>query len=160
MKIGKKNFAVINIVYKIDVNPNSLVVKLNNVDIKIIYGILKKLKTDLSVEFVNVEMEMVTFDIFIDGDIQIKIVDNQLYIRRNNILEFLIDEQSLVKDIILDKATRKNYTGIKKVTQLIYSSNIIKAKVARKSFKQGIIDTKYRYQNMIKDYFIPLRILI
>jgi len=70
-----------------------------------------------------VEMKMVTFDLYLNDFSQIKIVNNQLYVSRDNVLEFLIDDKNLIRDIILEKALKKNYDDIKKVIQLIYPPN-------------------------------------
>lgn len=129
-----KYYAVINIVFNTDIDINSLIVKLKDVDIRKIFRILKKLKTNLSIEFIDIDMEMITFDIIIDDYASIKIINNQLYVMRDDILEFLIDENNLVRDIVLDKATRKNYDDMRKIMQLIYPYNSMKRKKAKEPF--------------------------
>lgn len=130
-----KYYAVINVVFDMDIDYNSLIVKLNETDIRKIFRIIKKLKTNMKVGFAMLEMEMVTFDIHLNNYSYLKIVHNQLYVSRDNVLEFLIDENNLVRDLILEKALKKNYDDIGKVMQIIcpHSSNPRK-KVKYKSF--------------------------
>ena len=117
-----------------NIDSNSIIVKLIDVDIRKIFRILKKLKTNLSIEFIDIDMEMISFDIFIDDYASIKIINNQLYVTRDDILELLIDENNLVRDIVLDKATRKNYDDMRKIMQLIYPYNRIKRKKVKEPF--------------------------
>ncbi|MCX6158552.1 MAG: hypothetical protein NTY74_11305 [Ignavibacteriae bacterium] len=117
-----------------DIESNSLIVKLKDVDKRKIFRILKKLKTNLSIEFIDIDMEMISFDIFIGDYASIKIINNQLYVTRDDIHEFLIDENNLVRDIVLDKATRKNYDDMRKIMQLIYPYNRMKRKKAKEPF--------------------------
>jgi hypothetical protein len=128
-------YAHINVVIDMDIDCKSLIVKLNETDIRKIFRILKKLKTNMKVGFVMLEMEMVTFDLYLNNNSYIKIVNNQLYVSRDNVLEFLIDENNLIRDIILEKALKNNYDDIGKVMQIIcpHSSNPRK-KVKYKSF--------------------------
>ena len=129
-----KYYAIINTVFDMNIDSNSIIVKLIDVDIRKIFRILKKLKTNLSIEFIDIDMEMISFDIFIDDYASIKIINNQLYVTRDDILELLIDENNLVRDIVLDKATRKNYDDMRKIMQLIYPYNRIKRKKVKEPF--------------------------
>ncbi|MCX6158663.1 MAG: hypothetical protein NTY74_11865 [Ignavibacteriae bacterium] len=115
-----KYYAVINVVFDLDIDCNSLIVILNETDIRKIFRILKKLKTNMKAGFARIEMEMVTFDLCLTNFSQIKIINNQLYVSRDDVLEFLIDENNLIRDIILEKALKKNYDDMRKVMQLLY----------------------------------------
>jgi len=129
-----KYYAIINTVFDMNIDSNSIIVKLIDVDIRKIFRILKKLKTNLSIEFIDIDMEMISFDIFIGDYASIKIINNQLYVVRDDIQEFLIDENNLVRDIVLDKATRKNYDDMRKIMQLIYPYNRMKRKKVKEPF--------------------------
>jgi len=120
MKQGEKYYAKINCILDLDIDSSSLIVKLKEIDIRKIFRILNKLINNLSIEFVVIEMEMLTFDIFIDDNARIKIVDNQLYVQRNDVLEILIDLDNLVRDIILERAIKNNYDDMSAVIDLIY----------------------------------------
>ena len=103
-----------------DIKDESLYVKLKETDVRKIFRIIKKLRTDLTVEFRDVDMEMVTFDVYIDDYAQIKIIYNQLYVTKDDVFEFVIDDYNLVRDVILEIALKKNYDDMKKVMQLLY----------------------------------------
>ena len=120
MKMESKYYAVVNVVFDLEVDSNSLIVKLNETDIRKIFRILKKLKTNMKKGFARIEMEMVTFDLCLSNYSFIKIVNNQLYVSRDDVLEFLIDENNLIRNIILEKALKKNYDDVRKVMQLLY----------------------------------------
>ena len=120
MENKEKNYAVINCIFNLDIDSNSLSVKLNEVDIRKIFRVLNNLTNDLSVEFDDREMETLTYVIFIDNNIRIKIVNDQLYVFRNDVLEFLVDQNYLVRNIILKKAIRNNYDDMRKIMRLIY----------------------------------------
>ncbi len=115
-----KYYAVVNVVFDLEVDSNSLIVKLSETDIRKIFRILKKLKTNMKKGFARIEMEMVTFDLCLSNYSYIKIINNQLYVSRDDVLEFLIDENNLIRDIILEKALKKNYDDMRKVMQLLY----------------------------------------
>ncbi len=135
MKTDTKYYAVINVIFDLGVDRNSLIVKLNDVEERKIFRLLKKLKSDMKKGFARIEMEMVTFDLYLSNFSYIKIVNNQLYVSRDNIFEVLIDENNLVRDIILDKALKKNYDDIGKVVQIICPhSSKPRKKVKYKSF--------------------------
>ena len=137
-----KYYAIINVVFDLDIDCKSLIVKLNETDIRKIFRILKKLKTNMKTGFAMVEMKMVTFDLYLNDFSQIKIVNNQLYVSRDNVLEFLIDDKNLIRDIILEKALKKNYDDIKKVMRLIYPPNSMREKKQKyKSFT--LSNTRY-----------------
>ena len=96
----------------------------------------------MKVGFAMLEMEMVTFDIHLNNYSYIKIVHNQLYVSRDDVLEFLIDENNLVRDLILEKALNKNYDDIGKVMRIICPhSSKPRKKVKYKSFT--INNTRY-----------------
>jgi hypothetical protein len=139
MKMETKYYAVVNVVFDLEIDSNSLIVKLNEADIKKIFRILKKLKTNMKAGFAVIEMEMVTFDLHLSNFSYIKIVNSQLYVSRNNILEVLIDENNLVRDIILEKALKKNYDDMKKVMQLLYPPK------PKRTPSIKLFDSRYRY---------------
>lgn len=120
MKTKEKYFAKINCILDLDIDRSSLHVKLTETDIRKMFRTLNTLINNLSVEFAVIEMEMLTFDIFIDDNTRIKIVDNQLYVHRNDVHEILIDRDNLVRDIILERAIKNNYDDMSAVIDLIY----------------------------------------
>ncbi len=122
----EKYYAVINCVFNLDVDPNSLIVKLKEKDIRKIFRLMKKLKNNLSVEILDEDFEMITFDIFIDDYAHIKIINNQLFVTNNDVCEILIDESNLVRDVILEPAIKKHYDDMRHVMQLLYPSNRMK----------------------------------
>lgn len=115
-----KYYAVINAVIENGAGSNPVTLELKNSDIRKIFRVLNILKTDLSIEFIDAETRNVIFEIFIDNQTSIKIVNNLLYVRRQGIFEFLIDENNLVRDIILDKALRMDYDNMQDILRLIY----------------------------------------
>ena len=139
MKTETKYYAVINVIFDLEVDSKSLIVKLNDVEERKIFRLLKKLKSDMKKGFARIEMEMVTFDLYLSNFSYIKIVNNQLYVSRDNILEVLIDENNLVRDIILEKALKKNYDDMKKVMQLLYPPK------PRRRPRIKLFDSRYRY---------------
>jgi len=142
MKMGSKYYAVINVVFDLGIDCKSLIVSLNEKDTRKIFRVLKKLKTNMKKGFARIEMEMVTFDLCLSNYSYIKIVNNQLYVSRDDVLEFLIDEKNLIRDIILEKALKKNYDDIKKVMRLIYPPNSMREKKQKyKSFT--LSNTRY-----------------
>jgi hypothetical protein len=120
MKRGEKYCARINCLFNLQEDSNSLIVRLSEEDSRKILRVLKGLRSNLAVEFSDIEMEMINIDVFLDDSVKIKIVDEQLYVQRNDVLEFLIDENNLVRDIVFRKAIKKNYDVIRKIMQLIY----------------------------------------
>ncbi len=147
MKTNTKYYAVINVVFDLEVDSNSLIVELNDNEDRKIFRLLKKLKIDMNKSFAEIDLEMVTFDLYLSNFSYIKIVNNELYVSRNNILEVLIDENNLVRDIILEKALRKNYDDIKKVMQLLYPPK------PRRKQRIKIFDSRNRYlKSLLKNY--------
>jgi len=119
----EKYFAIIEVVFEMDIDNNSLIVKLSDSDIRKIFKILRKLKTEISSNIFMAEMEMIKLDIIINSTTRIKIIHNQLYVLRNNVQELLIDENYLIRDLVFKKAIKKSHDDIKKVIQLIYPPN-------------------------------------
>jgi len=85
-----------------------LIVNLREDDARKIRRVLKELRCEMAAVFSNIEMEMMNIDVFLDDEVRIKIVNEQLYVQRNDVLEFLIDENNLVRDIVFRKAIKKN----------------------------------------------------
>ena len=139
MKTNTKYYAVINVVFDLEVDSNSLIVELNDNEDRKIFRLLKKLKIDMNKSFAEIDLEMVTFDLYLSNFSYIKIVNNELYVSRNNILEVLIDENNLVRDIILEKALKKNYDDMKKVMQLLYPPK------PKRRPRIKLFDSRYRY---------------
>lgn len=119
MKIKYKYYAVINSLFELDINSNSLIISLSESDARKILRLLKKLKTNINAEYDLTDEEFITFDIYLNDYTHIKIVNNQLYVYRHNILELFIDECNLVRDIVIEKALKKNYDDTRKTIQLL-----------------------------------------
>lgn len=120
MNNSESYYARINCIFDLEFDSSSLIISLTEADVRKIIRTLNKLINNLSVEFAVIEMEMLTFDIFMGDYARIKIVDNQLYVQRNDVLEILIDQDNLVRDIILEKAIKKNYDDLSVVMDMIY----------------------------------------
>lgn len=85
----------------------------------------------LSAEFELIDMTMVTFDIFIEEYARIKIVNNQLFVMNNGVLEILIDEENLVRDIILEEDIKKNYDDMREIMRFIHPYKSVNRKKAK-----------------------------
>lgn len=114
------NYAQINSVWVLDVKEESMKVKLKDADARRILRFLKKLRTDLTAEFSNDNEEIISFDVYLENFVRIKIIGKQLYVSRDGLLEFLIDDENIVRDVILTIALNKNYDDVRKVTQILY----------------------------------------
>jgi hypothetical protein len=123
MKQGDKYYAKINCLFNLNEDSKSLILSLREDDARKIKRVLKGLRCEMAVVFSNLEMEMMNIDVFLDDEVRIKIVNEQLYVQRNDVLEFLIDENNLVRDIVFRRAIKKNYDVIRKIMRLIYPPN-------------------------------------
>lgn len=133
-----KYYAVINILYELNINSNSLIVNLSESDKRKILRLIKKLKTNIIAENDFIDEEYITFDLYLNDFTNIKIVKNKLYVYRNNILELLSDEGNLVREIILDKALKRNYDDIRKVMQLLYTPKL------KRNRRNKMLNSKHR----------------
>jgi len=113
-----------------------LIVNLREDDARKIRRVLKELRCEMAAVFSNIEMEMMNIDVFLDDEVRIKIVNEQLYVQRNDVLEFLIDENNLVRDIVFRKAIKKNYDVIRKIMRLIYPSSKPRKMTVNKPLKR------------------------
>jgi hypothetical protein len=136
MKQGEKYYAKINCLFNLQEDNNSLIVNLREDDARKIRRVLKELRCEMAAVFSNIEMEMMNIDVFLDDEVRIKIVNEQLYVQRNDVLEFLIDENNLVRDIVFRKAIKKNYDVIRKIMRLIYPSSKPRKMTVNKPLKR------------------------
>lgn len=113
-----------------------MIVNLREDDARKIRRVLKELRCEMAAVFSNIEMEMMNIDVFLDDEVRIKIVNEQLYVQRNDVLEFLIDENNLVRDIVFRKAIKKNYDVIRKIMRLIYPSSKPRKMTVNKPLKR------------------------
>lgn len=137
------NYAQINSVWVLNVKEESMTVKLKDADVRRILRFLKKLRTDLTVEFSDCNTEIISFDVYLENYVQIKIIGKQLYVSRDGVLEFLIDDENLVSGVILDIGLKKNFDDIRIVMQQINlpdrhrSKSNKRAQRIIKKFKKG-----------------------
>ena len=136
MKQGKRCYAKINCIFVLHEDSSSLGVNLRKDDARKIRRVLKELRCEMEAAFFNIEMEMMNIDVFLDDEVRIKIVNEQLYVQRNGVLEFLIDENSLVRDIVFRRAIKKNYDVIRKIMRLIYPSSKPRKMTVNKPLKR------------------------
>ena len=136
MKQGEKYYAKINCLFNLQEDNNSLIVNLREDDARKIRRVLKELRCEMAAVFSNIEMEMMNIDVFLDDEVRIKIVNEQLYVQRNDVLEFLIDENNLVRDIVFRNAIKKNYDVIRKIMRLIYPSSKPRKMTVNKPLKR------------------------
>lgn len=113
-----------------------MIVNLREDDARKIRRVLKELRCEMAAVFSNIEMEMMNIDVFLDDEVRIKIVNEQLYVQRNDVLEFLIDENNLVRDIVFRNAIKKNYDVIRKIMRLIYPSSKPRKMTVNKPLKR------------------------
>ncbi len=135
MNVDSKYYAIIKVLFDLDIDNASLFVKLNESDKRKIIRTLKKLKTSMNVEYNGTEGETVTFEINLDNCFFIKIVNEQLYVSHNDVMELLTDENNILMDIILGKALKKNYDDISKLMRILYAPKP-KRRNSIKSFKE------------------------
>jgi hypothetical protein len=136
MKQGDKYCAKINCLFNLHEDSKSLIVSLREDDARKIKRVLKGLRCEMEAAFFNIEMEMMNIDVFLDDEVRIKIVNEQLYVQRNDVLGFLIDENNLVRDIVFRRAIKKNYDVIRKIMRLIYPSNKPRKMTVNKPLKR------------------------
>ena len=121
IKAKEKYWGDIRISRYHDVDRESLFIKLKEADARRIVRIIKTLPTNLSaVMYEDNEMTKLVFTISLGEYGFIKIIEDQLHVQRDGMIEFLIDEENKVRDVVLSKTNNYHFDDLKIIYDLLY----------------------------------------